>query len=93
MSGFLLQLASSFTFADNLSTAAEGRALPLADTHPGFSRQVSNSAPTSTVDIDALVKQQIGVPVEQPDLFHDRRKKDIHNMSRSGEAEADRQLN
>lgn len=41
-------------------------------------RQISNSAPTSLVDIESLVHQEL---VREQESLRDRRKKDIHNMS------------
>ena len=44
------------------------------------SSQVSNSAPTSSFDMEGLVKQELGGEGSGEEVVRDRRKKDIHNM-------------
>jgi hypothetical protein len=44
----------------------------------GYNRQVSSSAPASSLDMDSLVRQE--VVLSEQEFFRDRRKKDIHNM-------------
>lgn len=66
-------MLNSLSYADNLEALlTSGRNVP-------FHRQVSNSAPTSTIDIEGLVREEL---LQEQEMMRDRRKKDIHNMSK-----------
>lgn len=51
-----------------------------------FRQIVSSSAPTSSIDMDAMLMQSsqegAATPGTGDDYYRDRRKKDIHNMSK-----------
>lgn len=65
-------MPNSISYAHNL----EGY---LTSGRTAYSRQVSSSAPTSTIDIEGLVREELS---QEHEIIRDRRKKDIHNMSK-----------
>lgn len=65
------------SYADDLEgLLTAGR--PTNDNNSSYQRQVSNSAPSTTVDIEGLVRDEL---IREQELMRDRRKKDVHNMS------------
>lgn len=53
-------------------------AIPIGSS--SYRQVVSSSAPTSSIDMETLVRSSNQEIVNEPDFYRDRRKKDIHNM-------------
>lgn len=71
---------NSFSYTDNLQILLNNNTDNYSDyRRVPYNRQISNSAPTSTVDIEGLVKDEC---YREQDVMRDRRKKDVHNMSK-----------
>uniref|UniRef100_A0A915K2E6 BHLH domain-containing protein n=1 Tax=Romanomermis culicivorax TaxID=13658 RepID=A0A915K2E6_ROMCU len=72
------KLISSSSYADDL----EGLLVTNNSNNPSSSfsvqqRHVSNSAPSASIDIEGLVRDELS---REQELMRDRRKKDVHNM-------------